>query len=97
MPKWIESVELAVAFKLSDFSNTKGTVNNSTEVFADKDCVFNIVNSVDVELSKTSKDNVGVLEVLLVTLIDLIIIVSLLADAISEVSAVVAKATPLNL
>jgi hypothetical protein len=48
-------------------------------------------------LSKTSKDNVGVLAVLFVTLIDLIIIVSLLADARSEVSAVVAKATPINL
>jgi hypothetical protein len=55
------------------------------------------VNSVDDELSKTSKDNVGVLAVLFVTLIDLIIIVSLLADARSEVSAVVAKATPINL
>ena len=65
-------------------------------MFADKDCVLSIVNSVDAELSKTSKDNVGVLAVLLVTLIDLIIRVSV-DDAVSKaVSAVVANAFPVK-
>ena len=60
-------------------------------------CVFKIVYSALAELSDTSIDIVGVLEVLLVILIDLIIIVSVEAAVNKAVSLVVAKATPLNL
>jgi hypothetical protein len=66
-------------------------------VFADKDCVLSIVNSVDTELSKTSKDKVGVLPVLLVTLIDFIIKVSFDEAVKSDVSLADARAIPLNL
>ena len=98
MPIWTESDELTVAFSWSELSSIKGTVKISTELLAVSDCVFNIVNSALLaELSKTSSENVGVLAVLLVTLIDLIIRVSV-DDAVSKaVSAVVANATPLNL
>ena len=74
-----------------------GTFINSTPVFAESVCVFRIVYSALAELSDTSKDIVGVLEVLLVTLIDLIIIVSVEAAVNKAVSEIVANATPLNL
>jgi hypothetical protein len=47
--------------------------------------------------TNTSKDIVGVLAVLLVTLIDLIIIVSFDAVVIKDVSAVVVSSFPRNL
>ena len=66
-------------------------------MLAAKVCVFNIVYSALAELSETSNDKVGVLEVLLVTLIDFIIKVSSDAAVYYAVSVVVANATPLNL
>ena len=50
-----------------------GTFINSTPVFAESVCVLRIVYSALAELSDKSKDIVGVLEVLLVNLTDLII------------------------
>jgi len=95
----IESVELIVAFKLSELSNTKGIPNNSTssELLAVKDFVFNIVKVELAELSVTSNVTVGVLPVLFVTIIDLIIIVSFVSADNKVVCAVVASAVPLNL
>ena len=48
----IESVELIVAFKLSELSNTKGIPNNSTssELLAVKDFVFNIQNKLSLKV-----------------------------------------------
>jgi len=80
------SVELTVAFKASDLSKTKGTVNNSSELFADKALVLKIVKSVVTELSFTSNDIDGVFDVLFVTLRDFIIIVSLEPDVSKVVS-----------
>jgi hypothetical protein len=97
MPICIESVELIVAFKASEASKTIGTFINSIPVFAESVCVLSIVYSALAELSDTSKDIVGVLEVLLVTLIDRIIIVSSDAAVNKAVSLTVANATPLNL
>ena len=66
-----------VALTASDDSKTKGDpVKTSPEVLASKVCVFNMVNSALAELSNTSKESVGVFDVLFVTSIDLIIIVS---------------------
>tara|TARA_B100001250_G_scaffold395458_1_gene400389 strand:+ start:741 stop:1031 length:291 start_codon:yes stop_codon:yes gene_type:complete len=94
----IESDELIVAFNESDDSNTNGDpVNTSPDVLAASVCVFNIVISKLAELSKTSKEIVGVLDVLLVTRIDLIIKVSLLPAVNNAVSDPVANATALNL
>tara|TARA_Y100001963_G_C6650640_1_gene385520 strand:- start:69 stop:359 length:291 start_codon:yes stop_codon:yes gene_type:complete len=94
----IESDELIVAFNESDDSNINGEpVKTSPDVFADNVCVFNIVISKLAELSKTSKEIVGVLDVLLVTRIDLIIKVSLLPAVNNAVSDPVANATALNL
>ena len=72
-------------------------MNTSPEVLADNVCVFNIVYSALAELSDISKDYVGVFDVLFVTSIDLIIIVSSDAAVSKAVSVVVANATPLNL
>tara|TARA_R100001460_G_scaffold98552_1_gene141454 strand:- start:246 stop:539 length:294 start_codon:yes stop_codon:yes gene_type:complete len=88
---------LTVAFKISEDSNTKGIVNISTDELAVSDCVFSIVASTLLELSNTSKDIVGVLPVLFVTLIDLIIIVSLVPAVRIDVSVCVDKLTPKNL
>ena len=94
----IESDELIVAFNESDDSNINGEpVKTSPDVFAANVCVFNIVISKLAELSKTSKEIVGVLDVLLVTRIDLIIKVSLLLAVNNAVSDPVANATALNL
>jgi hypothetical protein len=93
----VESVALIVAFKASDGSKTKGTVNISTDVLAANVCVLSIVYSALAELSETSNDKVGVLAVLLVTLIDFIIKVSVDAAVNNAVSSVVVNATPLNL
>ena len=70
---WILSVELIVALSTSDFSSTKGTLKNSSELFAVSAFVLKIVNSVLAELSNTSIETVGVLLVLFVTLMDFII------------------------
>ena len=56
-----------------------------------------MVNSALAELSKTSKERVGVFDVLFVTSIDLIIIVSSDPAVSKAVSLPVANATPLNL
>ena len=94
----IESDELIVAFNESDDSNINGEpVKTSPDVFAANVCVFNIVISKLAELSKTSKEIVGVLDVLIVTRIDLIIKVSLLPAGNNAVSDPVANATALNL
>ena len=86
-----------VAFKASDSSSTKGTDNNSTAVLAASVWVFNIVYSVLAESSDKSNEIVGVLEVLLVTLIDLMTTVESAAAVNKVVSEVVANATQVNL
>ncbi len=93
----IESVELIVAFKISDASSISGVVNISTELLADKAFVFNILYVADAELSVISKETVGVLAVLLVTIIDFIIIVSSVPAVSIDVCEVDAIAAPLYL
>jgi hypothetical protein len=56
-----------------------------------------MVNSALAELSNTSKESVGVFDVLFVAIIDLIIIVSSDPAVSKAVSLPVANATPLNL
>ena len=69
-------------------------MNTSPEVLADNVCVFNMVNSALAELSNTSKERVGVFDVLFVAIIDLIIIVSSDPAVSKAVSLPVANATP---